>query len=288
MQKLIVVRGLPGSGKTTLAKEMCANSGRKLHRVNRDDLRALHPNWVRHKFNKKVEKDVAEQRDVLINNLLLCGFSVISDDTNLTDKHINHFKQLAQEYRVEFEIIDLRDVPVETCIERDRQRQWPVGKDVILKMYYENIVKPTGDFPRIARGNAIICDIDGTLAHMQNRGAFDEDKYSTDLVDFPMLHILDALQDEYFIYLVSGRQGTDVGRSNTEKWLRAYAVPYDALLMREAGDTRKDNIVKREIYERDIAPNHEVEFVFDDRPQVIRMYRELGLKVFDCGMGYEF
>ena len=285
MQKLIVVRGLPGSGKTTLAKEMCAESKGTLWRVNRDDLREIHPNWVRHKFNKKVEKDVAEHRDEQIGSLLLNGFSAISDDTNLTDKHINHFKQMAQEFKVEFEIIDLRDVPIETCIERDKQRQWPVGKDVILKMYYENIVKSTAHF---SSGNAIICDIDGTLAHMQSRGAFDEDKYATDLPDFPMLHILDALQGEYFIYLVSGRQGTDVGRSNTEKWLRAYTVPHDALLMREAGDTRKDNIVKREIYERDIAPNHEVEFVFDDRPQVIRMYRQLGLKVFDCGMGYEF
>lgn len=285
MQKLIVMRGLPGSGKTTLAKEMCSKSGGILWRVNRDDLRAEHPDWVRHKFNKKVEKEVAASRDGLISRMLELGFSVISDDTNLTDKHINHFKQLAEKYKVEFEIIDLRDVDVDTCIERDRQRMWPVGKDVIMKMYYENIVKATAHF---AVGNAIICDIDGTLAHMTNRGPFDEDKYQNDVIDFPLLHILDLLYGKYFIYLVSGRQGTDTGRSNTEAWLQTYMVSYDALLMRQAGDCRKDSIVKKEIYETQIKPYHRVEFVFDDRPQVIRAYRELGLKVFDCGMSYEF
>lgn len=284
MQKLIVMRGLPGSGKTTLAKEMCSED-KALIRVNRDDLRAEHPDWVRHKFNKKVEKEVAAERDRLTSALLEQGFSVISDDTNLTDKHINHFKQLAESHIVELEIIDLRDVDVDTCIERDKQRQYPVGKDVILKMYYENIVKSTAHF---AVGNAIICDIDGTLAHMTNRGAFDEDKYQNDIIDFPLLHILDLLYGKYFIYLVSGRQGTDTGRSNTEAWLQTYMVPYDALLMREAGDNRKDSIVKKEIYETQIKPYHRVEFVFDDRPTVVRTWRSLNLKVFDCGMGYEF
>ncbi len=46
---------------------------------------------------------------------------------------------------------------------------------------------------------------------------------------------------------------------------------------------RKDTIVKEEIFWRDIADNYNVQFVIDDRPSVARMWRELGLKVFQVG-----
>lgn len=53
--------------------------------------------------------------------------------------------------------------------------------------------------------------------------------------------------------------------------------------MREAKDQRKDSIVKSEIFWRDIAPFYNVECVIDDRPQVVRMWLDLGLKVLCVG-----
>jgi hypothetical protein len=62
-------------------------------------------------------------------------------------------------------------------------------------------------------------------------------------------------------------------------WLVKHQLPVDLLLMREGGDTRVDSTVKREMYERHIAPVYEVKYVVDDRPQVCSMWRELGLTV---------
>jgi hypothetical protein len=47
--------------------------------------------------------------------------------------------------------------------------------------------------------------------------------------------------------------------------------------MREAGDSRKDSIVKQELYERHIKPSYDVFVVLDDRNQVVDMWRSLGL-----------
>jgi hypothetical protein len=63
---------------------------------------------------------------------------------------------------------------------------------------------------------------------------------------------------------------------------------FGPLFMRPAGDMRKDCIVKQEIYEREIKGKFNCTAWFDDRPQVIRMLRSLGLPVFDVGDGVEF
>ena len=47
--------------------------------------------------------------------------------------------------------------------------------------------------------------------------------------------------------------------------------------MRPEGDTRKDAILKREIYEREIRNRYNVAYVLDDRDQTVRVWRDLGL-----------
>ena len=59
--------------------------------------------------------------------------------------------------------------------------------------------------------------------------------------------------------------------------------------MRKTGDYRKDTVVKGEMYDQMLADGYEPSMVFDDRPSVIRMWRELGgLTVIDVGQGLEF
>jgi hypothetical protein len=55
--------------------------------------------------------------------------------------------------------------------------------------------------------------------------------------------------------------------------------------MRKTGDNRKDNIVKREIYENNILPKYYVEFVLDDRQQVVDTLRDMGLQVWQVARG---
>ena len=59
--------------------------------------------------------------------------------------------------------------------------------------------------------------------------------------------------------------------------------------MRKEKDYREDTIVKREMYDQMLKDGYKPELVFDDRPSVLRMWREIeGLKVVDVGHGVEF
>ena len=82
--------------------------------------------------------------------------------------------------------------------------------------------------------------------------------------------------DGYKILFVSGRE--DTCEDVTREWLRLNCPPYLFLHMRKAKDFREDSVVKREIYENLIEPFFDVVLVFDDRNQVVDMWREIGLK----------
>jgi hypothetical protein len=62
------------------------------------------------------------------------------------------------------------------------------------------------------------------------------------------------------------------------------AFPY-RLIMRATGDMRKDSIIKQELLEREIVPNSFVDFVLDDRNQVVDMWRSLGLTCLQVDYG---
>jgi hypothetical protein len=127
---------------------------------------------------------------------------------------------------------------------------------------------------------AIICDIDGTLALLGDRNPYDASQAEQDELNHPIANILEVYSHQTLfdvqILLVSGRE--DKYRPQTERWLKLHDIRHKQLYMRQAGDFRKDTIVKREIYARYIQDKYHVIFVLDDRDQVVKMWRqELGL-----------
>ena len=65
--------------------------------------------------------------------------------------------------------------------------------------------------------------------------------------------------------------------------------PTSPFYMRAENDFRKDTIVKKEMYEQMLVDGYKPKLVFDDRPSVLRMWREIeGLQVVDVGHGVEF
>lgn len=292
-QKLWVCRGFPGCGKSTLAKKMCAEDT-NLKEVNRDDLRKAHILYKPGKFNKIIEIDVKRGRDKFIEKFLISGCSVINSDTNIGSHE--HWIKLAEKYGAEYELIDFTDVnssyyvSVKECIRRDLLRENSVGKDVILKFYYQSINYQTENScveEVVEKANAIWVDIDGTLAFTNGRGPFEE-KYGTDKVNYVLKDILSKLYRDYTVIIVSGREGTSNAKIQTLNWLSNNKIPNNFLFMRKEGDRRPDDIVKKEIYENDIKPYYNLLCCFDDRPTVVRMLRSLNLFVFDMGLGMEF
>jgi uncharacterized HAD superfamily protein len=70
---------------------------------------------------------------------------------------------------------------------------------------------------RLQKRNAIIVDIDGTLAHSSGkRGWYDYDKVHADDVDVIVKSIITRLSDDAAILIVSGRE--DNCKDITNKW----------------------------------------------------------------------
>ena len=130
---------------------------------------------------------------------------------------------------------------------------------------------------------AIIVDIDGTLAHGTGRDPYDYDKVLEDIRDKQITYLTRLLYEEFLIFVLSGRE--DRCQEDTETWLKKNNVPYDAIFMRATKDFRPDTEVKQEIYENQIAPSYEVFFVLDDRNSVVNMWRDIGLKCLQVQAG---
>lgn len=275
-----MTKGLPASGKSTWAKIVVDDNPGKYKRVSKDALRAMLDN---NRWSGTNEKFVVALRNTIIVETLKKGISIIVDDTNLNPVHENALKELAKENGATFEIKDFTHVSVEECIKRDQQRQNYVGEKVIKSMYKQFLAPAPVEAPKIdpKLRVAIICDIDGTIAHMKNRGPFEWDKVDTDEPDRTIVRIL---QREYrHMLLVSGRD--ESCREKTIQWLRSHEIPFDQLWMRPAGDMRKDVIIKQEIYENHIKGKYNVEFVLDDRNQVVEFWRSQGLKCLQVAEG---
>lgn len=279
MTKLLMLKGLPASGKSTYAKGRVEFE--QMVRVNKDDLRAmLHGS----KHTKGNEAQVLRIRDAIIADCLHNKRSVVCDDTNLNPIHEQVLRSIAQQFGAEFEV-KFFDVPIHECVKRDLQRPVSVGERVIRQQYNQWLRKePQTPVYNPELRDVILCDIDGTLAHMGARSPFDWHRVGEDTRDVVVADILTQYSDTYDIIMLSGRDS--VCRQETIDWLNRFAVPYKQLLMRAEGDNRRDNIVKRELYEQYIAGKYNVVFVLDDRDQVVDMWRnELGLKCLQVADG---
>lgn len=141
----------------------------------------------------------------------------------------------------------------------------------------------------------ILVDIDGTLADISHRRHHIEGKrkrwrkfFQAMNRDLPIAEVaakVRRLSQDHTIILVSGRP--EDYRDLTEQWLKKYRIPYRELYMRKTGDYRSDTVVKQEILDSHLN-KEDIELVLDDRPSVIRMWRENGLEVEDVGDGIDF
>jgi len=283
---ILMLKGLPASGKSTWAKEQIDEHPGRFKRVNKDDLRAMLDNS---RWSRANEKFVLKVRDFIVSQALEDGYSVIVDDTNLHPRHEIRLKEIAREKKADFEVKEFTDVPIEECIKRDLKRPNSVGPDVIRQMARQfNLLqkRPVPEhIPDLP--TAIICDLDGTLALLNGRNPYDASDCVNDLLNRPVAQLLKTIcrsRPEVKILLVSGREQKYMHQ--TWDWLEKHDIPYDYLFMRCTGDTRKDAIIKREIYDYYIRNQFNVWFVLDDRRQVVEMWRdELGLLVFQVDWG---
>ena len=125
---LILLVGVPGSGKTTYAEKYIEEHSNIIH-TSSDQIRAeLWGNEATQGDNNEVFSLMQSRTIDALNN----GLSVVYDATNITRKDRSYIIALCPKFvKIECHIVW---APIETCIERDAARDRTVGKEVIDRM----------------------------------------------------------------------------------------------------------------------------------------------------------
>lgn len=297
--KILILVGAPGSGKTTFARYFIRTEENWM-RLSRDDFRAMH--FTSSNLSSEQESHISDMIDASIEALLRKRCNVLIDATHCRaaylDHYINKFNHLAD---ISFKVFDVNlNTLIDRCAKRKKEngKYIPTGK---IKKFAKELdeLKRTYDFSNHPMQDtrllttiqnrelpkAIICDLDGTLAIMRNRNPFDASKCDQDELNEPVANTLRVFAKEgYKILLVSGRENRY--REPTLTFLQKYGIPYNELWMRQSGDFRKDAEIKREIFDAEIRDKYYVEFVLDDRDQVVDLWRkEIKVPCFQVNYG---
>lgn len=276
MKKVIILVGLPGSGKSTWAKKLISQNPNQYKRVNKDELRLMLDNG---KWSRDSEKLVLALRDTIILQALENGKHVIVDDTNLAPRHKARIEQLVKG-KATVAVQDFTGASLEYCIKQDLLRTASVGEQVIRRMYNQ-FLKPEPEVieydPELP--SAIICDLDGTLSLLNGRDPYDASTCDQDGLNKVVANLIKGRK----VVLLSGREDKFIDQ--TRRFLKKHEVDWNLLYMRQTGDNRKDAIVKREFFDQHIRGKYNIEFVLDDRNQVVEMWRSLGLTCLQVAEG---
>ena len=142
----------------------------------------------------------------------------------------------------------------------------------------------------------VIFDLDGTLALIDSRraislkmnGKLDWDKFfdpNNIQLDDPNTHVIQMtklLSSDYRIWILSGR--SDATQQATIDWLSDNDVHYDHLVMRPQNHLYLPDNDLKQMWLDNIGVDN-LAMVFDDRNQVVDMWRKNGLTTFQVADG---
>lgn len=143
MAKIVLCRGIQGSGKTTWAKQWVLEDPEHRVRFNNDDIRnMLGKYWVTSR--EHLVSDI--KKDFMVSAMEF-GYDIVVDNMNFNPKEIEYYENLVDStlgymncYSLEYKDFF---IPLEVCIERDSKRENPIGEEVIRKTYerYKSIIE---------------------------------------------------------------------------------------------------------------------------------------------------
>ena len=290
MAKLLVLSGLPGSGKTEEARRILEKSGNYV-RVNKDSLRSmLHFD----KWNGKNEGLTIDVEKAIVKAMLSKNECVVVDDTNLNEKIIQSCKSIADSVEATFEHKYVT-TSLQDCLDRNELRK-KNGGHYVPRSVIINMARRIGQKDAFGRKELIV-DLDGTLAdtgyklHFVRQEPKDWKSFfeliPKDPVRKDIKSLVKYLVKRYDLtpIIVSARM--EYNRKPTEDWLKKNKIPFYTVLLRKDNDFRDDYIVKEEMLQKFLDQSR-IFSVIDDRPRVIRMWKRNRIPVIDAGLGIEF
>lgn len=139
-RKIILTRGIQGSGKSFFARNWVLEDSEHRVRFNNDDIRnMLGKYWVpsreklvKYLYDRFLLDSMAHKYDIVIDNMNLNPKTVseIESEVDLFNRGVRG--QYEWEYEIEFK--DFK-TPLDVCIERDSKRENPIGAGVITATY---------------------------------------------------------------------------------------------------------------------------------------------------------
>lgn len=151
MPKIILCRGIQGSGKTTWAKQWVLEDPEHRVRFNNDDIRnMLGKYWVPSR-----EGLVKDLKDLFLWKAMSYRFDIVIDNMNLNPKELEYYERVLNDWNNTNEYaptvigpkygLEIKDffIPLQDCIERDSKRPNPIGEEVIKATYekYKSILE---------------------------------------------------------------------------------------------------------------------------------------------------
>lgn len=221
---ILILSGLPASGKSTYAREWVAEDPDHRKRINWDDLR------VKMFGCKGATYFSSPQRIVRQNEALIratsernttqwlaadpYAHSVIIDNTNLTERHRGIWQEIGRNLGIPVEQQDI-DTPIHECVQRDKFRK---GDDRVGRAVIERMALTTGwidwndlDLKANHGKDVVIVDIDGTLSdatHRQHHIRGEE-----------IIHKMDCTERD----LTVGQKCGQCGRAPVKRWDKFHA-----------------------------------------------------------------
>ena len=296
MVEIVCTRGYPGSGKSSWAHTYSLAHDYEV--VNRDSVRRMmFGDWWTDV--EATESRVITAERALVEGFVNAGRSVIVDAAHLNPAILRAWAHLAYQWRVGFRVVDF-DTHVDVCVSRYTKRgepggesmirslakRWPVKDWPVVKSRERPKVVPVVE--RTDLPEAVIVDIDGTLAEMVGRSPYDYSRVYEDQVREPVADLVRLVGEHYRVIVVSGRKDDCEGQ--TRAWLVDNGIPFDDLLLRPTGAKDRlgdlpDYDVKLALFNEHVRDQYWVRFVLDDRDQVVELWRELGLDCFQVNYG---
>lgn len=244
MRTLMIFKGLPGCGKSTLAADLVKKEPKRWIRINRDDLRgmAVGPGNNPHSRDDAREDLVRQMKVALMRQAFDAGYDVILDDTHLQPDGLKKLHAAAAAYG-DVKVVEKGvNVDVDTCVARDAGRTG-------FSHVGEKVIRDFARFSKIDRGKklndreeyypprpdsfqvlvqddnlpkAIMCDLDGTLALIGDRSPYDAtDCDVKDLPNWPVIRTVLAMHAQGVkVIFMSGRD--QKYRPETERFIRKY------------------------------------------------------------------
>jgi len=299
-KKVLFVRGIPGSGKSTWVHGVVAAFPQgTVARLSNDDVSQMvfgdpFPQGV-----EGMQDFLNEVRQSLLNAALRNPSvrMVIVDNTNLAPKTVGMVEKWALMAGADTEVDDrFLKVPLEECLRRNANRDRKVPESVIKKMWEQGqrlrprparTAQQLTPYPNddMSLPETVIVDMDGTLARATSgRNPYDWSRVGEDEPNPAVVAtVKDMLAQGREVTVISARD--KVCQAETETWLRTHVGEGIRVILRDTNDMRPGFQVKPDLFAQHIAGKRRVTAVLDDEDGVVKAWRALGLPTWQVNDG---